>query len=136
MKIFFRHMAALGISDAFLDGEPPIEALAAKLINANCVVRLKKGSYNGVEREEIDDILPLGTPLSSSSGGGSLPTALPVTLPTALPGDLPTATPAVEIVPEVPKDVEFGQQVAEPNHVISTESAGTDAKPTEPELPF
>lgn len=126
MKIFFRHMAAMGISDAFLDAEPEMEMLAAKLSNANCVIRLKKGSYQGVEREEVDDILPLGSPTSGGSGASALPTALPVALPVSLPGD----APAVEILPELPGEVNHIVPEAEP------EAKDGEGQPEEPPLPF
>lgn len=129
MKIFFRHMAALGISDAFLDADPTTEQIAAKLTGANCIIKLKKGSYQGNEREEVEDILP-AFPSSVLPGAGGMLTgavALPVALapakvvePDSLPGDpLPAA---VEIVPEVP--------AADPPQ------DPTDQGPDAPPLPF
>jgi hypothetical protein len=123
MKMFFSHMQHLGLDAAYFNTLPQTDAgvakLAQDLVGRVAEVELGKGSWQGVEREEIKSIGP--APAGMGGSGPSLPTAQ--MLPTAQ--GLPVTQPA-----SVSEPVTGSASVDLPMTVGESESDG------EPELPF
>lgn len=80
MKIFFRHMAALGLGPDYFAAGPSDEQVAADLIDKRGVFTIKHREYNGNTYEDVKGIKP---------AGNAAPAAAPSPAPAA--GQAPAA---------------------------------------------
>lgn len=86
LGFFFRHMAALGLNDAFFASNPSIEQLAASLENRRCRIRVSIRKWQEQERNNVDAILP---PSSGSAAPATPGSGAPGAVPNAGPGGVP-----------------------------------------------
>lgn len=98
MAIFFQHMAALGLDDAFFATGPNHAQVAQALIGRRAVWTLDIRQWQGRDRNEVKSITALSGPLAQSVGG--------VTAGPATPGMPPTpSTPKMPAGPATPPHV-------------------------------
>ena len=86
LAIFFRNMAAMGLDEAFFDGNPNPDQVASALLNRVCRVTLTTEAWQGVDRNKVAATLP-------SLGSGPMAPGVAVGPATVLP--TPGATPAL-----------------------------------------
>lgn len=116
LAFFFRHMAALGLDEAFFAANPPLDTVAATLVGRTCRVKIDIREYQGQDRNEVKQVLP----------------ALAGTATVASPAPTPVPTPAAN-QPAAP-----AVTTSQPPPVAPTSppvAAAPDAPPS-PKLPF
>jgi hypothetical protein len=108
LKIFFQHMAALGLNADFFAGNPSMDAVARAMVNRGCQVTIGTRPWQGVDRNEIKNIRPFpeGTPtppgmVTGGAVAGPSPTSSPSPLDglAATPVAAPVATPTGAVAP-------------------------------------
>lgn len=106
MSIFFRHMRAMGISEAFWANNPPFSQIAVAIAGQQCKVSIKHREYNGAMQPDVTNIAPPdgGTPLGGGAGGGAAvpPPPIPRAAAPATPPPPPVAAAAAPPVPAAP----------------------------------
>jgi len=100
LAFFFRHMAALGLDEAFFAANPPLDHVAATLVGRTCRIKIGTREYQGQDRNEVQSVLP---PLDGTATVASpAPTSMPVVPPSAGAPSMPTVTqPAPPPAPPV-----------------------------------
>lgn len=135
MNFFFRHMAALGLNEAFFVANPKIAQVAQALVGRRCRVKLSQREWpqgSGQLRNNVDAVNP---PVDGIS-------AVPPVATTGLPGlggnpapsPAPTPTTSVSMTTQQPAPPPFSPPSPTPKP-----SASTDVPPPpslDDELPF
>lgn len=112
LGFFFRHMAALGLTREYFQGNPPLTQVAAALVGRRCRGKVSIRLWNEEERNQIDKILPpIGAatgPIPAAPGSAPPVPQVPVPGPTApvytpAPGAVPATTLPQPGVPPVPQ---------------------------------
>jgi hypothetical protein len=116
LAFFFRHMAALGLDEAFFAVNPPLETVAATLVGRTCRVKVGIREYQGQDRNEVQQVLP------ATAGTATTTPPAPAQLPT--PAANQPAAPAVS--------------TSQPSPAAPTAPPASPAPvaPASPELPF
>ena len=103
LAFFFRHMAAMGLSEAYFQSNPPLERVAADLTGRRCRIQVSIREWNGSDRNNVDSVAP------PAGGPAAAPTLPPPGLghfsaaPSVTPGvTAPSGAPAVPSIPGVP----------------------------------
>jgi Protein of unknown function (DUF669) len=109
LGFFFRHMAALGLSDAYFAASPSLERVASDLAGRPCRVIVGIREWQGSDRNEVSSILapsggvpaaPSLSPADSAPPAPGTGPASPATAPgVPVPGRSAPAVPAVPAVP-------------------------------------
>jgi hypothetical protein len=94
LAFFFRHMAALGLGEAYFAVNPPLERVAADLQGRRCRATLSKRMWNDTERNQVDGIRP---PAAGSVSVPAVPAPSGTTTP--MPSVTSAAVPAPPVVP-------------------------------------
>lgn len=97
LAFFFRHMAALGLDEAFFAANPPLQHVAATLVGRACRIKVSTREYQGQDRNQVDQVLP-PTPGTATTAPPA-PTQMPTVPPTPAPA--PTATAPTPTAPPV-----------------------------------
>lgn len=113
LRIFFQHMAALGLDSSFFAKNPSMDVVAQNLVNRACVVELGVRTWQGADRNEVKAVKP------PQAGGPMAPgvvTGPPTIGPSAAVGAAPTpvATPAAVPTPATPNPTAAGPSVPPP----------------------
>ena len=95
LRIFFQHMAAMGLDTGFFAQNPGIDVVAKNLENRGCILKLGSREWQGVDRNEVKGISPLAT-------GGPLPPGLVVGAPVVGPSPMTPPAPTTAPVPATP----------------------------------
>jgi hypothetical protein len=115
LAFFFRHMAALGLDEAFFAANPPLQQVAAALVGRACRVKVGTREYQGTDRNEVQAVLPptpgtattappAPTPMPTTPPSPGTPAAPPVGVgPTPMPVAPPVAAPPVSPAPAAPE---------------------------------
>jgi hypothetical protein len=97
LAFWFRHMAALGLTEQYFQSNPPLERVAADLIGRRCRVKASTRKWDNQDRNQIDAVLPAvgNAPQAkfSPGSGGPVPNVAP-----PAPG---SQTPSIPGVPAV-----------------------------------
>jgi len=117
LAFFFRHMAALGLDEAFFAANPPLQTVAATLVGRACRIKVGTREYQGQDRNQVDAVLPptAGTAVTAPPAPSTMPTVPPS--PAAAPSGV-GATP----MPTAPP--------------VTAPAAPAPVAPPSPELPF
>jgi hypothetical protein len=95
LAFFFRHMAAMGLNNAFFAANPSMAQVASSLVGQRARVKLSIREYQGQDRNQVDAVMP-------AIAGGSLPQATHLTTSAVTPhsvGPAPTVqSPAPQVV--------------------------------------
>ena len=105
LAFFFRHMAAMGLNDAFFAAEPRTEQVASALIGRRARIKVSIRQWNEQDRNNVDQVLPPqgGAPAAPTLSAAPIPGGIvangpgntPVVAPAALaPSVSPTPSPA------------------------------------------
>lgn len=123
LQRFFRNLEAFGLDGRYLDTEPPMEKIAADLVNRSAVATVGSRLFQGAPRNEI-------TALRSTGSAGAAGTGPVVGQLTGVPG-VPTLSPGVPVIssPAAPRAV----SVPAPPQV--TQAPTTPTTPTYPVPP-
>lgn len=91
LAFFFRHMASMGLDEAFFAANPPLTTVAATLVGRACRIKVGTKEYQGQDRNEVQQVLPptAGTATTAPPAPTQLPTAPPT--PGASPSPMPSA---------------------------------------------
>lgn len=105
MSIFFRHMAAFGLTDEFFAQGPEMDQVAAALVGRRARVTLSIRQWQGQDRNQVDNVQPIpGVP--AGGPGSSVPVIAtgPSGMTPTTPGPVPAspASPATPVVPTTP----------------------------------
>jgi uncharacterized protein DUF669 len=115
LRIFFQQMAAFGLTTDYFITNPPIEQVAANLLNRLATVTVSTREFQGSDRNQVDQVRPYqgggpmppgvvtGPPVAGATagspvGGPPVPTA-PSAPPTAVPTAAPPSGPPVPVTP-------------------------------------
>lgn len=105
LRIFFQHMAAMGLTSDFFATQPSTDAVAKALLNRQAVLELGKRTWQGQDRNEVKSISasPTGGPVAPGVVTGP-PVAAPSTPSPVAPA---ATTPATGGAPPVPPTQPF-----------------------------
>lgn len=103
LGFFFRHMAALGLTREYFQGNPPLTQVAAALLGRRCRVKVSVRIWNEEERNQIDKILPPvgGVTAAPAIAAPGVPAA-PVPGYVPAPGMVPATTAGIPAPPVPP----------------------------------
>jgi hypothetical protein len=126
LQMFFSHMSHFGLDEAYFaklpNGESGVHQIARDLVGRVVEVKVGSRKFQGVERENIEGIMPapagLGGVGQPQSTAQPLPTALPVASAQTVNGAASVTLPMTVGTPSDPDD------------------AATDGSAEEPALPF
>ena len=90
LRIFFSHMAALGLDSSFFASQPSMDVVAKNLVNRAATIELGTRQWQGQDRNEVKSI-------STSAAGG--PVAPGVVTGPPVPGASPMTPPAPMATP-------------------------------------
>lgn len=102
LAFWFRHMAALGLTENYFQSNPPLERVAADLIGRRCRVAVGIRKWDNQDRNEVKSVMPAdgnAPPPPPSAGTPGIPSVTPS--PAVAPRTTSPA-PAVPGVPAVP----------------------------------
>lgn len=113
LAFFFRHMAAMGLNDAFFAAEPRTEQVAGALVGRRARIKVSIRQWNEQDRNNVDQVAPPqgGAATAPSPSAAPLPTGpvangpgnSPVTAPSApAPSVAPPASPSPVAPPPPP----------------------------------
>jgi hypothetical protein len=96
LGFFFRHMAALGLTREYFQGNPSLPVVAAALVGRRCRVKVSIRMWDEQERNQVDKVLP---PLGGAAASGIVPAASAMfagqPVPSAVPGGGYVPTPGM-----------------------------------------
>lgn len=126
LGFFFRHMAALGLPSEYFAQNPPMDAVAAALLNRQATIDVVIKPYQGVDKNEISAIKPLqGAPAQAAAPvQAAVPVASVAPAPAPVPVAPPVASPPVAPAP-----------VAPPAHPVPAPPVPVPAAPVVPPPP-
>lgn len=106
LGIFFRHMAALGLDDAFFATGPNHAQVASALVGRRALWTLSIRQWQGQDRNQVDNIQPVTGPLAQSVGVAAAGPGNPTLPPTpkmpagpATPPHVGAMTPSAPATP-------------------------------------
>jgi hypothetical protein len=134
LAFWFRHMAALGLTEEYFQSNPPLERVAADLIGRRCRVAVGIRQWEKQDRNEVKSVMP-----SDGNGPPPPPAAtatpgLPSVTPSAKATSSAPAVPAVPSVPAVPATSAYEQATGTAPSVTPT--SVTPPPPADDDLPF
>lgn len=100
LAFWFRHMAALGLTEAYFQANPPLPRVAADLIGRRCRVAVGIRQWEKQDRNEVKSVMPSdgnGPPPPPAAGTPGVPSVTPSASPRAS-----SPAPAIPGVPAVP----------------------------------
>jgi hypothetical protein len=162
LAIFFRQMAAFGLTQQYFQQNPAPEAVAAALMNRDALIDVAIREWNGEDRNEVKSIKPLPAGYAAASippppATGVVPPppaaapapapapsvapappvaapAAPAAAPPAPAPEVPAAAPAAAVPPPAAPPAEA--PVAPAPESTPAEPAATPAFVGAPEVPF
>lgn len=96
LAMFFRSLAALGVTADVLASGPSMEQVAAALVGRRALANVDHSEYQGVERNGVKDFAPDLTVLGQGAVviGPDLGAGVPSVAAAAVPTGVPSAVPA------------------------------------------
>lgn len=103
LAIFFRHMEALGFNDAYFAslGANGLDRLCADLVGRRGMFTLSVRAWQGVDRNQVDDIKPLDGLMAAALPASSAPSSSP-SMMTGSGAPTPPIPPIPPTPPRVP----------------------------------
>ncbi len=100
LRIFFQHMAALGLDANFFGQQPSMDAVAKSLLNRAATLELGVRQWQGADRNEVKSVKPplAGGPVAPGVVTGPA-TITPVAVSPAAPVGVPTTPTATPPAP-------------------------------------
>lgn len=102
LAFWFRHMAAMGLTENYFQSNPALERVAADLIGRRCRIKVSIRQWQEQDRNQVDSILPpIGNAQAPAMPGTSPAPPVPSS---AVPGPpVPhVPTPPAPVVPSAP----------------------------------
>jgi hypothetical protein len=88
LGIFFNHLAAFGLDEAFFSTDPSIEQVAASLVGRQANVELEIQPFNGIDRNRVKNLraldgqVPIGQPVAAGIPSATAGPSVAVPAPT------------------------------------------------------
>jgi len=128
LAFFFRHMAALGLNEAYFAANPQLERVAADLIGRRCRIQVSIRQWQGTDRKQVDNVLPavsaapapagatpqVATPSPSAAANGAAAAPQVTATSTVAAPPQPTAAPPVPTVAPSAPTAQPAQPAATP----------------------
>lgn len=102
LAIFFRHMAALGLDDAFFAAGPSHDQVCQALAGRRAVFSLEIRQWQGQDRNGVTDVKPLSGPLAAMTGVVTPPGMVPGSVSVPVSAGIGVPTPSVGDTPRPP----------------------------------
>lgn len=127
LSIFFRHMAFHGLDASFFTAQPAWEQVAAALSGRRIRAHLGIREFQGVQRNELKNVMPASTPAPSIGAPGPAPAGPAPQV--AQPYAYQTPTAPVQPIQQVPQPIQPMQPVQSPSPFAVTEPPAQVVQP-------